>query len=174
MLNEGPYEIPTNKHFKFIYIFHQSDKEFANEMKEWFKGKPGLFNGLKSFLRINYAGDNANSIMFESLDNAFEEISKQLSEKPFDEASTYIAIYISPFPKNETDPEKHSVYYKLKRELLKYKITSQVIDKDKINNKDFKFYLPNLAIAILAKLNGVPWRLKRTIAHELIVGVGAF
>jgi len=26
----------------------------------------------------------------------------------------------------------------------------------------------------LAKLNGVPWRLKRTIANELIVGVGAF
>jgi len=174
MLNEGPFEIPTDKHFKFIYIFHQSDKEFANEMKEWFKGKPGLFNGLKSFLRINYAGDNANSIMFESLENSFDEISKQLSEKPFDDASTYIAIYISPFPKDETDPEKHSVYYQLKRELLKYKITSQVIDKDKINNKDFKYYLPNLAIAILAKLNGVPWRLKRTIAHELIVGVGAF
>ena len=69
---------------------------------------------------------------------------------------------------------KHKIYYQVKEELLNYRITSQVIDRDKINNTAFKYYLPNIAIAILAKLNGVPWRLQRNLSNELIVGVGAF
>jgi hypothetical protein len=174
MKNNGPFELAKDPHIKFIYIFHKSDKDFANEMKEWFKGKPGLFDGLKAYIKLNYSGDNVNSIQFESLENPFEEIRQQLSQKEFDTKARYIAIYISPFTKNETDEEKHNLYYHVKQELLKYSITSQVIDRDKMHLEGFKYYLPNIAIAILAKLNGVPWRLKRTIANELIVGVGAF
>jgi hypothetical protein len=41
-------------------------------------------------------------------------------------------------------------------------------------NKSFQYYLPNIAIALLAKLNGVPWRLNRPPKNELIVGIEAF
>ena len=62
----------------------------------------------------------------------------------------------------------------IKEELLKYRITSQVIETQKISDPNFNFSLINIGIAILAKLNGVPWRLHRTLHNELIVGVGAF
>ena len=50
-----------------------------------------------------------------------------------------------------------------------------MIEAHKIKNDKFYAYsLNNIAIAVLAKLNGVPWRLYGKIKNELIVGVGAF
>src|SRR5690606_20642823 len=37
----------------------------------------------------------------------------------------------------------------------------------------FNYFLPNISIALLAKLGGVPWRLYRPIKRDLVVGVGA-
>jgi hypothetical protein len=67
------------------------------------------------------------------------------------------------------------VYYKLKELLLKKGVASQVIDSSKVFSTDkYFFFLPNIAIAILAKLNGTPWQLDTKLKSELIVGVGAF
>ncbi len=170
----GPYSLSPLPHIKFIFIFHKADKDLANELFEWFNGKKTGFSGFKNFIKLSFSIDIANSIIFENLDNPIEEIRQQLSVKERDAQTRYIAVYISPFTKNETDPDKQKVYYQVKQELLKYEITSQVIDKTSLHKEGFKFYLPNIAIAILAKLNGVPWRLERTVANELIVGVGAF
>ncbi len=172
--DNGPYSVSPHPHVKFIYIFHKDDKDFANEIRAWFLGdKPG-FKGLKTFLKLNYSIDKKNCIQFENNDNPIEEIREQIFNQTRDDKAQYIAIYISPFTKNETDPEKHNVYYLVKEELLKYNITSQVIDKSKLHQEGYNYFLPNIAIAILAKLKGVPWRLDRAIANELIVGVGAF
>lgn len=174
MSENGPYRLSPLSHVKFIFVFHKSDRDFANELFLWFEGKKSGFKGLKSFLKLNFNIDKDNSIIFENIDNPIEEIRNQLIQKSFDPKTRYIAVYISPFPKSETDPDKHKVYYQVKEELLKYAITSQVIDKAKIHLEGFRYYMPNIAIAILAKLEGVPWRLHRSVYNELIVGVGAF
>ena len=56
---------------------------------------------------------------------------------------------------------------------MKHRITSQVIYKNNIDNPSFNYFLPNIAIALLAKLGGIPWRLYRPIKNDLIVGIGA-
>lgn len=170
----GPYELSPHKNIKFIFIFHKDDNSFANTVYKWFEGKMPRFKGLKSFIKLNYSIDKENSIIFENKDIPIEEIRQQLSDKNFDDNVRYLAIYLSPIAKAETDEEKHKIYYQVKEELLNYRITSQVIDRDNINKSDFWLYMSNLAIAILAKLNGVPWRLQRNLSNELIVGVGAF
>lgn len=50
------------------------------------------------------------------------------------------------------------------------------MDPSKVQDKgeDYTFSLPNLAIAMLAKLDGVPWSLTASKRNELVVGVGAF
>lgn len=67
---------------------------------------------------------------------------------------------------------------KAKTRFLKWKlyegIPSQVIWKENISNPAFNLFLPNIQIAILSKLRGVPRRLKRDTTNELIVGVYAF
>ncbi|MEZ5047413.1 MAG: Piwi domain-containing protein [Chitinophagaceae bacterium] len=170
----GPYELSPHKNIKFIFLFHKEDNTFANTVFQWFEGKKDGFKGLKNYIKLNYSIDKANSIIFENKENPIEEIRQQLSDKTFADDVRYLAVYLSPISKAEIDEEKHKIYYQVKETLLDYRITSQVIDRDKINNSAFKYYLPNIAIAILAKLNGVPWRLQRNLSNELIVGVGAF
>jgi len=170
----GPYELSPHKNIKFIFLFHKEDNTFANTVFQWFEGKKDGFKGLKNYIKLNYSIDKENSIIFENKENPIEEIRQQLSDKTFAHDVRYLAVYLSPISKAEIDEEKHKIYFKVKEELLNYRITSQVIDRDKINNSAFKYYLPNIAIAILAKLNGVPWRLQRNLSNELIVGVGAF
>jgi hypothetical protein len=103
------------------------------------------------------------------------EISEQINNMDFDTDVQHLAIYISPISKSVSDKSQRLVYFKLKELLLKKSISSQVIDPDKvIANKQYHFSLPNIAIAILAKLNGTPWRLDTKLKNELIVGVGAF
>lgn len=170
----GPYQLSPHKNIKFIFIFLKNDKTFANTVFEWFEGRKTGFKGLKNYIKLNYSIDKENSIIFENVDNPIDEIRQQLSDKVFDNNVRYLAVYLSPIAKSETDEEKHKIYYQVKEELLNYRITSQVIDRDKINNSAFQYYMPNIAIAILAKLNGVPWRLQRSLSNELIVGVGAF
>lgn len=170
----GPYELSPHKNIKFIFLFHKEDNTFANTVFQWFEGKKDGFKGLKNYIKLNYSIDKENSIIFENKENPIEEIRQQLTEKSFAHDVRYLAVYLSPISKAEIDEEKHKIYYQVKEELLNYRITSQVIDRDKINNTAFKYYLPNIAIAILAKLNGVPWRLQRNLSNELIVGVGAF
>jgi hypothetical protein len=49
-----------------------------------------------------------------------------------------------------------------------------VIYKERHTDQFFLFHLPNIAIALLAKLGGIPWQLQNTGKNDLIVGVGAF
>ena len=73
----------------------------------------------------------------------------------------------------ETNPEDGLL--QAKRTLAQKRCSSQVIDPEKvITNDKYHFSLPNIAIAILAKLNGTPCDWTPSSKNELIVGVGAF
>ena len=104
------------------------------------------------------------------------EIEDFISKREFKPDVRYIAVYISPHSKNITDEGQKSIYYRIKELLLKNRITSQVLEAGNILNQkiDCRFSMPNIAIAMLAKLNGVPWRLDSEAKNELVVGVGAF
>ncbi len=173
--NNGPYSTsPLNK-IEFIFIFHEKDLQTAEKLKSWFDGNEMPYvKSLKNFIRLNYFLDINKSIIFKDLDNPMPEIKQQLESWPRISGTTYLAIYLTPHPKEISDKEIHSLYFKVKYELLKYYISSQVIETETILSPNFNYSLPNIAIAILAKLGGVPWRLQRAIYNELIIGVGAF
>ena len=63
--------------------------------------------------------------------------------------------------KYDSDYEKRRIYYCIKEMLLTYSYHSQVIFKDNVSKNAFNYFLPNIQIAILAKLEGIPWRLNR-------------
>ena len=169
----GPYQSISNNQYKFFFIFHEDDKEIANSfyacLTKGVRGFPGLFR----FVGLNVNLDKQNTIKFKEEDPILE-IKQKLNSLNFDPNINYIGIYISRIKKDDPDPEKIKIYHKLKKILLEKNITSQVVYKDNIAAPSFNYYLPNIAIAILAKLGGIPWRLKRPIEYDLIIGVGAF
>src|SRR5690606_6766655 len=103
------------------------------------------------------------------------EIETKLRSRAFDKNIGYIAIYVSPINKYVSDLDQRKVYYRVKELLLKFDITCQALEAEKIRQDNDYFYsLPNIAIAILSKLGGTPWRLDAKLKNELIIGVGAF
>lgn len=169
----GPIEPPpSDKQIKFIFIFHDEDKLYANKIYSYFKKGYKSFPGLESFVKIQFEIDTDKSIRFTS-DNPIAEIREKIQLLQFEDHINYAAIYISRIKKDSADEETDEVYFQLKELLLHYRITSQVIYKNNIDIPSFNYFLPNIAIALLAKLGGIPWRLYRPIKNDLIVGVGA-
>lgn len=171
----GPYDTGTTSKIHFFFIVHENDKNAATTIHRHLKGDLPGFKGLSKFIHTPYYPDKNLAIYYQNKDNPWPEVYSQIIDTNFDPDIKYFAIYISPISKETSDKEQKQIYYKLKELLLKKGISSQVIDAVKLSkNKSPHFSLPNIAIAILAKLNGTPWRLDSTIKKELVVGVGAF
>jgi len=173
----GPIQVPPDKPIKFIFIFHKEDSALANKVYSYLKKGYKSFPGLESFVKIQFEIDTVRSIRFtandpiEEIDGAIRNLQSNPNTAFDTDAATYAALYISRIKKDTEDEVMDKVYYRLKELLLHYGITSQVIYANNINNPSFNYFLPNIAIALLAKLGGIPWRLYRPIKTDLIIGV---
>lgn len=170
----GPYDLSQYKKLQFFFIMHQRDIPVARKMNSFFRGQESGFGGLLRFTKTPYYTEEGFSIVFKDMDNPLPEIEAKLNNKAFSPDVRYIAIYISPFTKNVNEETQRNIYYRVKETLLKRGITSQAIDAAKVNDPNYRYSLPNIAIAIHAKLDGIPWRLSAPEKNELIVGIGAF
>ncbi|MCB0536204.1 MAG: hypothetical protein KDE33_01630 [Bacteroidetes bacterium] len=189
MTEYGPYKAPDEKigNVRFFFIYPQEERtRTVKKLYEAFdqglyindKYNPGqkkqIFPSLNSFIKQPFHMEKEDSIAFESMDNVVEEVRTKLRAKEKAKNTRYVALYVSPVTKETASDQEKSVYYELKELLLQHGITSQVIYKERVYDKYFGYYLPNIAIALLGKLDGIPWRLNRTKKEDLIVGVGAF
>lgn len=86
-----------------------------------------------------------------------------------------MGVFISPISKLKQEKDEYQFYYHLKELLLQKHIHSQVIYKEHIF-KDVieKYFMINIASAMLAKLGGIPWDINSDTENDLVIGVGAF
>lgn len=179
-MRKGPYKGSDYTNIQFFYIFHEDDREIADTLHNYFTDGLYSFKGLYQFAKVPYHTKRGFSIPFTNKDNPLEEIERELIKREFKPEIHYFAIYISPHSKHHPSREIKSVYYRVKELLLKRDITSQAIDAEKVRvaladeKSRYDYSLNNIAIAILAKLDGIPWQLNAKLKNELIVGVGAF
>lgn len=171
-----PYKPSPYNKIHLFFILHKDDMEHAKQIKTYFEKGFQWFKGLYSYAHVLFHTEEGFSIVFTDKENPVSEIEKKLSERVINPEVKYIAIYVTPYSKFEHDKQKREIYYKVKELLLKRKMTSQAIDPAKMEEQGvgWVYSLPNIAVAILAKLDGIPWRLNTPFKNELIVGVGAF
>lgn len=185
--SHGPHLLPSDKQFRFFFIGHESTKPFAMTVYHYLMGSGRGFVGLQRFVSLPFSTQKELSLFYQDDSNPLPELKAYLNAQTFDPDVRYVAIYLSPVHKQEEDEERRRIYYRVKEELLHFKIVSQAIDVDKAwgesravvdqqakLNENFNFNLPNISIALLAKLGGVPWGLKSKAIDELVIGVGAF
>ncbi|HFG0566918.1 TPA: Piwi domain-containing protein, partial [Flavobacterium psychrophilum] len=174
MKSFGPYQSSPHPNVRFFFIYHKPDrKEYVIPLFSYFeKGYKTFFPPLKTHIKQPFFIDKDTSLAFESTTTAVKELKHHLINLEKTPNTRYVAIYISPIHKEDQDNKQ--LYYQVKEELLKHEITSQVIYKESINNAYFGEFLANITPALLAKIDGIPWRLDRELKQELIVGVGAF
>lgn len=171
-----PYKPSPYSNIHMFFIVHQDNVVSAEKLKGYIQNASGWFKGFHDYIGLMLHTESGLSIKFQNKDNPLPEIEQKLSQRIFSPDIKYIAIYVSPFDKNIDDDEKASFYFQVKELLLKRNITIQAVDAAKLVNPkvDYSFFLPNLAVAMLAKLDGIPWRLHVPTKNELIIGVGAF
>lgn len=159
-----------------FFIMHRDDVKYAYTIKDQFENGFHSFKGLHQYVDLVLNVQKGLSIVFDDKENPLPEIEQGLAKADFQPGITYVAIYLTPIDKYTQDREQRKVYHRVKELLLKKEITSQAINPAKmVEQKDnWKYSLPNIAIALLAKLDGVPWRLNIPVKKDLIVGVGAF
>lgn len=162
---------PKATDVKFIFVYENSRD--ANQLylylKNGLKHYPGLWSyvGIPirlSDIKLQY---NGTDDLKNKIDNF---ISKNLNNEYY---SDLFAIVINPNSsqeKEELDEDEDPTYYTIKRKFLEKGIPTQFIQDKNIHSGSFHYFLPNISIGILAKLGGIPWRLKTKRTDELVIG----
>ncbi len=172
----GPFKGPSIdlKNLEFIFIY--PNKEKVTELFYCFRnGKTAYYPGLERYVDIPIRQPSKEIVLkydynnFENLpelvNNHIQSVKEQMPNKIF------FAIVL--LPKSKKDSSEGDVeYYELKKVLIENEVPSQFIDEREIGTNNFVYWLPNISIAIQAKLGGVPWKLNRQEDKELIVGFG--
>lgn len=171
MRDFGPYKAsPKALENRFIFIYENRDD--ANKLYQYFKNGYRHFPGLERYVKIPATLDRDKILKYSSINSLQNEFDDFVANKlEGDQYEKHFAIVIGPFDKVEADEQESHLYYYIKNKLLRKGISSQFIDYRNIRNSSvFHFHLPNIAIAILAKMGGVPWRLENKDYQELVVG----
>ena len=202
-VNNGPARICPHKVVKLIAIFPKSLHDDASRLLYDFKNgnypdyireKSGRDVGnlvqkrLSHYLgtQVEYA-DKPLHIAFSDESNPLPEIKAMLEGDAYrnlDHSVKYIGIYVTPIAKYASEKNRKKVYYKVKEAFLNLGIPTQcieakkmtaAIDGDKKRGKlNFIYTMQNMAVAMCAKLEGMPWLLDETKKNDLVIGIGAF
>lgn len=170
MRDYGPYKVPEDV-AKVQLVFIYPDSESANKLASYFSRGYRNFPGLESYVGIpaNFSDIKIKYDIDEN--NILKLINDRLTEKSYE---NLIAICIMPFSKTTATEEQRKQYYEIKKILLHKNIPSQFIERKKIFLENFHFSLPNIAVAMLAKIGGIPWKLARDYYKQLIVGFNIY
>lgn len=169
MRDYGPYKIPDNV-TKTQLLFIYPDSESANKLAKYFARGFRHFPGLESYVGIpaNFFGIK---IKYNRLDEIIESINQKLPNPNYD---NILAICIMPFAKSNATEEESKRYFEIKKILLEKGVPSQFIERDNIFKENFHFSLPNIAIAMLTKIGGIPWKLARKHYNQLTIGFNVY
>lgn len=183
----GPRKLPDTRNTVFFFICHRNDIAMAKTIHSFLEGKQPGFSGISRYAGIHYSNEKGLSVYFENKENPLPEIAEQLNSRTLDNNKTYIALYLSPYGKWDELEAHRNIYYRIKEELLFRNIVTQTLEVEKTwvgRNMDdqnyallkqgFNYFLPNISVALLAKLGGTPWSLTNGKARELVIGISAF
>lgn len=171
MREYGPLKKADNSERKRLLFIYQNRND-ANTLYRYLKNGLKHFPGLLSYVGIPVAlAGPDKGLPYQDVNSLPKTLSEFLeTHYPNSLYPDMLAVVIGPFKRYESDEEESASYFQIKKILLDKGIASQFISHDTINNYGFHYSLPNIAIAILAKFGGVPWKLSKKKSNELIVG----
>lgn len=183
----GPFLLPEQH--TYFFICSEKNKEYRNRLynilqhgidSSKIKGQ-GLESGtqrnftpLANLLKQPLLWEPNLSLTSKSNDSLLNELEKHLKGSRFKPGKKYTALVIIDIPKDSSDKKAHELYFQIKELLMKFGINSQVIYAPNIGSNGFRYFIPNIAAALVAKQNGMPWGLKNKLQqNDMIVGIGA-
>ncbi|NPD47962.1 Piwi domain-containing protein [Lentimicrobium sp. S6] len=169
----GPFLLPKAPHYKVFFIYCESGKSIKSTLEKHL-GEEAGYQSLQEISHMDLVYDADLDIYVESSSDIVERVETHIKQLEKESDTQYFAFYISPYGKFDNKPAHKKVYYRVKELLLKRGIMSQSIEQEKNRGKNLNYFMPNIAMAMVAKFGGIPWKLARETEKELIVGFGAF
>jgi len=175
--NFGPFQ-KLDREAVFIFIFEDRFRSFANELYLSLTGKsnPGTFPGLEQMFGVHIGTDNVKQIKIEEyseegLLSIVEKVKQHQDEEP---SKKIIGIYIEDYPLEGENSEASNHYFFLKYHFIRSGLSLQVVNYRKLSEKNsLKWSTSNVALAMFAKMGGIPWIVKPSNSNCLILGVGS-
>jgi hypothetical protein len=162
---------PKAMDVKFIFVYENSRdaNQLYLHLKNGLKHYPGLWSYVGIPIRLSDL-----KIQYSGVDDLKSRMDGFLTENlPNEYYSDLLAVIINPNSsqdKEEVEEDENPMYYEIKRKFLEKGIPTQFIQDKNIHSGSFHYFLPNISIGILAKLGGIPWRLKTKKTDELVIG----
>lgn len=175
--NFGPF-LNIDKEVIFAFIFEERFKSFANELYLSLTGKsnPGTFPGFEQMFGITISVKNVRQIKIEdytatTLLQVVEDVKSLQNDNP---DKKVIGIYIEDCAIDIEDIPASNHYYYLKYNFIKNNLPLQVVNYRKLSERNsLKWSTSNIALAMFAKIGGIPWVVKPSNKDCLILGVGS-
>ena len=171
MREYGPLKKARDSEQKRLLFIYQNRND-ANSLYQYLKNGLKHFPGLLSYTGIPVAlASPDKGLPYQNVDDLPDKLKEFLNKYYSDPLySDILAIVVGPFRRHESDEVESDTYFQVKKILLDKGIASQFVSHNTINNYGVQYSLPNIAVAILAKFGGVPWKLCKQKYNELIVG----
>ena len=175
--NYGPLQ-KINQEVIFAFIFEDRFKSFANELYLSLTGKsnPGTFPGLEQMFGVKINTNNVRQIKITGYSNSqlAEIVQAVKTIQNTNPEKKVISIYIEDYPVDIEDMAMSDHYYYLKYHFIKNDLALQVVNYRKLSERNsLKWSTSNIALAMFAKLGGIPWLVKPSNNNCLILGLGS-
>ncbi len=171
----GPFAVPPTENLRFIFVYKPAHsaaaKKLYGALSQGIKESGGFSPGLKDYLKVKFQMADQHRIVLSS-NNIYKELEDQLNAYPQHNGLNYFVVYLTDHKRIESESDNEEEYYRIKYILLQRGILSQFIYYKNILLDSFRYHLPNIQVAILAKLGGIPWKLDTFSSDKLIIGFG--
>jgi hypothetical protein len=159
-----------------LFVFSDSLKPYANKLFLALKNGVGPFRGTGAF--FGFQLETANTERVESFATDFADIHASAAAyraaiEKFLAQKKHVDLALIIHPKTER-AEQDNPYLTAKYPLLKANIPTQVVTTDLIDHPDtFQWSAANIALAMFAKMGGVPWAVETGLTDDtLVIGIG--
>ena len=160
-----------------LFVFPSSEQELARQLATALLKGVGSFPGFAEMFRVPV--ETGQALKYLQVDGAQESMAsvglayRQAITDWFQRADHDPDLAIVLVPRTERF-EVHTPYYEAKAAFAGLGVPSQMVSAELLRDRQqFEWSVANIALAIFAKLGGIPWTVEAPAGDEdLIVGIG--
>ncbi len=170
--DNGPFKT-TDPNTRLAFLFLPEDRPKSQDLYRALRGDTYLtFTGMEKMFRTTLGRDNVSGTEVANFEPETIRIACETIQEQF-VSDRILPVAIVPYSKHVSS-EQTLDYYRAKHTFLKSGMASQFVDRTRTmdDHNALKWSISNIALAVFAKMGGVPWRIKPSTKNCLIVGIG--
>jgi Piwi domain len=167
----GPYQAaPPNN--RLVFMFSPEDRERSQHLFRALRGDLySTFPGMEAMFGAGIGRENVSGMAVPGFTNSELQAACTTLKAEFPNERV-LPLALVPLTKHTSD-EETARYNAAKHAFISQGLPSQFVDRQRtLERNGLKWLISNIALALFAKMGGVPWRIKPSTNRCLIVGIG--